>query len=126
MQAFCVASLAGVAAMKREIAHSFPEILEAPEVGRSVGTWNGFEVIVHPDVPRDVLGVIAAGELRVVHEVVPAAPESSAPSKAIPWALIALALAILLVSLYASWHTWVGPQLVPVHPHPVDLVGPHR
>lgn len=57
---------------------------------------------------------------------VPVEPEVPEPSKTIPWLLIALALVILLFALYASWHTWVGPQLVPVRSHPVDLVGPSR
>jgi hypothetical protein len=53
-------------------------------------------------------------------------PEASQPSKRIPWALIAVALAILVFSCFAAWHTSLGPQLDPARPHQVDLVGPSR
>lgn len=48
------------------------------------------------------------------------------PSRLVPWALIALAACILAFACFASWHTWIGPQVDPVRPHPVDLVGPSR
>lgn len=48
------------------------------------------------------------------------------PSKTVPWALIAVSLVILLFAVFASWHTWVGPQLDPVRSHPVDLVNPSK
>lgn len=53
-------------------------------------------------------------------------PEPQKPSKVVPWALIVVAACILVYACFASWHTWVGPQLSPVRSHQVDLVGPSR
>ncbi len=94
----------------RGVVRRAPEVLEPEEA------W------AHPVERRDQQPVVIylQAPVPVVDE---AEPEVS---KAIPWLLIALALAILLFSLYAAWHTWVGPQLVPVRQGPVDLVGPSR
>jgi hypothetical protein len=83
--------------------------------------------VLEPLAPAEVWAHPVPSTVVYVQAPVPVVePEPAKPSKAVPWALIALALAILLVSLYASWHTALGPQLVPVHRHPVDLVGPSR
>jgi hypothetical protein len=67
-------------------------------------------------------------EIVVRHEqLAPEAPPVVAePSRAIPWALIAVAFLILVFSCFAAWHTMRGPQIHPVRSHPVDLVSPSR
>lgn len=104
---------------RREVAHVRGEVLE-PYPRVRVPVPGELEPWAHPIVPARV----------VVEHVFPAAPaevEPAEPSKTIPWLLVALALAILVFACFAAWHTWVGPQLVPVRSqHSVDLVGPHR
>jgi hypothetical protein len=68
-------------------------------------------------------------EIRIVVEQAPAAVgpvEVAKPSKAVPWALIAVALCVLVFSIFAAWHTLAGPQLQPVRSNTVDLVSPSR
>lgn len=86
--------------------------------------------MAHP-IPRDERGIITASRApATIIYVQPAAPVAEvvpvASSRAVPWALIALALAILAFACFASWHTWIGPQIDPTRPHQVDLVGPSR
>lgn len=100
--------------MSREVANRPTEVLEPTE------SW------AHP---VDFSAVDGTGQPVVIYmqaPAVPLEPEVPEPSKTIPWLLIALALVILLFACFAAWHTWVGPQLVPVRSHPVDLVGPSR
>lgn len=94
--------------MSRSLSRVEPEVLE-PLSPAEVWARPVPSTVVYVQTPVPVVG-----------------PEPPKPSKAIPWALILIATGILLVSLYASWHTALGPQLDPVHRHRVDLVGPSR
>jgi hypothetical protein len=69
-------------------------------------------------------GLERRGRVEVVvrHEGLspPAAPVVAEPSRAIPWALIAVAFFIALYAVFAAWHSVQRPQLVPVHQHHVS------
>lgn len=77
-----------------------------------------------PERLRDGRNVIHLHETHHHHSAVESKPAPA--SRLVPWALIALALVILVFACFASWHTWIGPQIDPVRPHQVDLVGPSR
>lgn len=94
----------------RVIAHRPVEVLEPIESwAHPVPAQTGQPIVIHLQAPA-----------------VPAEPVVPEPSKTIPWLLIAVAVVIALFAVYALIHTLAGPQLVPVRPHPVDLVGPSR
>lgn len=68
-------------------------------------------------------------EVRIVVEQASAPVEVEAPkvSQVVPWALIAVALCIMLFALYAAWHTMTGPDIKPVRSQQsIDLVSPSR
>lgn len=82
-------------------------------------------------VARPVASPVAYGpqEVRIVVEqaAAPGAPvEVPRPSRAVPWALIAVALCIMLYACFAAWHTMQEPKLQPIRHQGVDLVAPSR
>lgn len=107
----------------QEVARVHGEIVDpsTSEYGRPVQWPNA---VSWPARTRDGQPVIVLREEHHHHAAAEVKPV--APSRLVPWALIALALVILAFACFASWHTWIGPQVDPVRPHPVDLVGPSR
>lgn len=97
------------------------DVLDHEELG-DVDVWA--RPLAPSPVQRGVITVRHEYAERPVASAPVVAPE---PSRAVPWALIVVALVILVVACYAAWHTYLGPQLVPVKPgNSVDLVGPSR
>jgi len=98
-------------------------VVRAPEVLESTEVW-ARPVEREPRQPEYI--VVQAVQSPAVAWEPARDVEPSAPSKTIPWVLIAVSAAILLYTVYAMWHSLHGPDLVRVRSHPVDLVGPHR